>query len=71
MLCCFAIIKGLMVFFNDPVPCRDPAKRAVRMALGVREGMGELREKWQKRGHDFGYGDGDRPGLRHSWADRL
>ena len=25
---------GMMVFFNDPVPCDDPAGRAVRMALG-------------------------------------
>ena len=49
---------GLMVFFNDPVPCPDPAMRAVRMALDVREGMGELREKWQKRGHDLGMGMG-------------
>ena len=49
---------GLMVFFNDPVPCQDPAMRAVRMALAVREGMGELREKWQKRGHDLGMGMG-------------
>ena len=23
---------GLMVFFNDPLPCPDPAARAVRMA---------------------------------------
>jgi len=49
---------GLMVFFNDPVPCQDPAMRAVRMALAVREGMGELREKWQKKGHDLGMGMG-------------
>ena len=49
---------GLMVFFNDPVPCPDPAMRAVRMALDVREGMAELRDKWQKRGHDLGMGIG-------------
>ena len=26
---------GVMVFFNDPVPCADPATRAVAMALDV------------------------------------
>ncbi len=31
---------------------------AVRMALAVREGMGELREKWRNRGHDLGMGMG-------------
>jgi len=49
---------GLMVFFNDPVPCPDPAMRAVKMALAVREGMADLNEKWQKRGHDLGMGMG-------------
>jgi adenylate cyclase len=49
---------GLMVFFNDPVPCPDPAARAVRMAVAMRERVGELTEKWRKRGHllDFGVG---------------
>ena len=28
---------GLMVFFNDPLPLPDPAARAVRMALAMRE----------------------------------
>ena len=28
---------GLMVFFNDPVPCPDPALRAVRMAVEARD----------------------------------
>ena len=26
---------GIMVFFNDPVPCDDAAERAVRMALDI------------------------------------
>jgi len=49
---------GLMVFFNDPVPCPDPAMRAVRMALGMREQMRDLTSQWRRRGHalDFGVG---------------
>jgi class 3 adenylate cyclase/CheY-like chemotaxis protein len=49
---------GLMVFFNDPVPCPDPAARAVRMAVGMRQQMRELTGQWQRRGHalDFGVG---------------
>ena len=30
---------GIMVFFNDPVPMPDPAERAVKMAVAMREAM--------------------------------
>ena len=33
---------GIMVFFNDPVPCPDPAERAVKMAIAMREAAGAL-----------------------------
>jgi len=49
---------GLMVFFNDPLPCPDPAERAVRMALAMRECMDELSTAWRKRGHELGFGVG-------------
>ena len=49
---------GLMVFFNDPVPCPDPAARAVRMAVEMRRGVGELAGAWRKRGHELGFGVG-------------
>jgi adenylate cyclase len=49
---------GLMVFFNDPVPCPDPAARAVRMAVGMRHQVGELTETWRKRGHQLDFGVG-------------
>jgi class 3 adenylate cyclase len=49
---------GLMVFFNDPVPVPDPAARAVRMALAMRERVGALAALWRKRGHDLGLGVG-------------
>jgi adenylate cyclase len=49
---------GLMVFFNDPLPCPDPAARAVRMAAAMRECVGELSENWRKRGHQLDFGVG-------------
>jgi class 3 adenylate cyclase/ActR/RegA family two-component response regulator len=49
---------GLMVFFNDPVPCPDPAARAVRMAVAMRARHAELSRRWQKLGHDLGFGVG-------------
>jgi class 3 adenylate cyclase len=49
---------GLMVFFNDPLPCPNPAERAVRLAVGMREAMARLAEEWQQRGHAIGFGVG-------------
>ncbi|MBI3527062.1 MAG: response regulator [Betaproteobacteria bacterium] len=49
---------GMMVFFNDPVPVPDPAARAVRMVLEMRERLGDLTAKWRKRGFDLGFGAG-------------
>jgi class 3 adenylate cyclase len=49
---------GLMVFFNDPLPCPNPAERAVQLAVGMREAMARLAEEWQRRGHAIGFGVG-------------
>jgi len=49
---------GLMVIFNDPVPCPDPAARAVRMALDMRAAIETLAEKWRRHGHRLGFGVG-------------
>jgi adenylate cyclase len=49
---------GLMVYFNDPVPCPDPAARAVQMAIELRTAMGEPQAKWRAVGHDVGLGVG-------------
>ena len=47
---------GMMVFFNDPVPVENPAERAIRMALAMRDNVRELRVKWKKRGVDLDLG---------------
>jgi class 3 adenylate cyclase len=49
---------GLMVIFNDPIPCLDPAERGVRMAIAMRGAAGELISRWRRRGYDLGFGVG-------------
>ena len=49
---------GIMVFFNDPVPIPDPAERAVKMAVAMREAAGSLITAWRERGRDLGFGAG-------------
>src|SRR5262245_22301085 len=49
---------GMMVFFNDPVPVPDAPERAVRMAVAMRERVGELGVRWRKRGHELDVGIG-------------
>src|SRR5437867_7218140 len=48
----------MMIFFNDPVPVPDPAERALRMALAMRERVHHLGTVWQKRGYDLALGVG-------------
>jgi class 3 adenylate cyclase len=49
---------GLLVFFNDPVPCVNPAERAVRMAVESRAAVAGLIGKWQRLGYELGFGVG-------------
>jgi class 3 adenylate cyclase len=49
---------GMMIFFNDPVPVPNPAERAVRMAVEIRDRVGELTAKWQKLGYELSIGVG-------------
>jgi len=49
---------GLVVLFNDPLPCPDPTARAVRMAIEMRARIADLSEGWRKQGHDLGFGVG-------------
>jgi len=49
---------GMMVFFNDPVPVPNPAERAIRMALTMRERVKDLSAKWRKFGYELDFGIG-------------
>jgi adenylate cyclase len=49
---------GLMVWFNDPIPCENPAARAVQMAVEMREAMSALTATWRKRGHELDFSIG-------------
>jgi adenylate cyclase len=49
---------GMMIFFNDPIPCSDPAERAVHMAVSMRTRVDDLKAKWRRRGHQLDFGVG-------------
>jgi len=49
---------GIMIFFNDPVPCPDHTVKAAQMALAMRAQIGHLRKGWLKRGYDLDIGIG-------------
>jgi adenylate cyclase len=49
---------GLMVFFNDPVPCTDAPSRAIRMADAMRARVRDLAEGWTRRGYDLAFAAG-------------
>ena len=49
---------GLMVFFNDPMPCPDASIRSVRMAVAMRDRVADLAEEWHRSGHELGFSVG-------------
>jgi adenylate cyclase len=49
---------GVMVWFNDPIPCENPSERAVRTAVAMRDAMGELGSGWRRRGHELDFSVG-------------
>lgn len=49
---------GVMIFFNDPIPCDEPVLEAVALALEIRDAFEEVRKPWLKMGHDIGLGIG-------------
>ena len=49
---------GMMIFFNDPVPVPNPAERAIRMAVAMRDRVTQLSAAWHKRGYELALGVG-------------
>jgi class 3 adenylate cyclase len=49
---------GVMVFFNDPVTLENHELQAVKLGLAAQERIGELAERWHKRGIQLGLGVG-------------
>ena len=49
---------GMMVFFNDPLPCDEPVLRAVELSLSMRERFNEMNRDWHRRGYELGFGVG-------------
>jgi class 3 adenylate cyclase/CheY-like chemotaxis protein len=49
---------GIMIVFNDPIPCADHTERAVRLALDMRKAVGALTSQWARKGHHLGFGIG-------------
>jgi adenylate cyclase len=55
---------GMMVWFNDPLPCADPCARAARMGIEMRCCVSALTDKWRKLDHDLGFAIG----MAHGYA---
>ena len=49
---------GVMVVFNDPIPCPAPCLLAVQMSIEMRSHVSALMERWQTHGYDIGFGIG-------------
>jgi class 3 adenylate cyclase/HAMP domain-containing protein len=49
---------GVMILFNAPIQFADHTKRAVKMAVEMRDAIGLLTQKWRNRGHSLGFGLG-------------
>ena len=49
---------GLMVYFNDPLPCPNPAERAVTLAVAMRDAVAALAQKWRRHDYQLGFGIG-------------
>lgn len=49
---------GLLVFFNDPLPCPDAPLRAARLSAEMRDAVAAVGRDWNRRGHRLGFGIG-------------
>ncbi len=49
---------GLMLFFNDPIPCDQPVLKAVKLAIEMRDEFSRLNEEWTKLEYGLGFAVG-------------
>jgi len=49
---------GIMIVFNDPLPCANPALRAVQLAIALRQHVVEMSREWRRFGYELGFGVG-------------
>jgi adenylate cyclase len=49
---------GIVIIFNDPIPCEDHPQHATLMALEMRDRVKNLRGAWLKKGYDLDLGVG-------------
>jgi len=49
---------GLIVYFNDPLPCPNPAERAVGLAVAMRDAVAALAQAWRRHDYQIGFGIG-------------
>jgi class 3 adenylate cyclase len=49
---------GMLIFFGDPIPMKDHARRSVLMAIDMQKKVGELKKEWFRYGYDLGTGIG-------------
>jgi class 3 adenylate cyclase len=49
---------GLIVYFNDPLPCPNPVERAVDLAVAMRDAVAALAQAWRRHGYQIGFGIG-------------
>ncbi|MGE5217040.1 MAG: response regulator [Chloroflexota bacterium] len=49
---------GIVIIFNDPIPCDNHAEKAASMALEMRDRVKELRAAWRKKGYNLDLGIG-------------
>jgi adenylate cyclase len=49
---------GIMIIFNDPIPCADHTARAVRLSLDMQAAVEKVLKNWHRKGHALGFGIG-------------
>jgi class 3 adenylate cyclase len=49
---------GIVIIFNDPIPCENHVRKAVQMTLEMRDRVKLLRQTWLKQGYNLDLGVG-------------